>query len=57
MLNAPRQLLQSGVRAVETMTASGMTVTLTAFADFGIHCRRMTPVDGDQRTLFDAIEE
>jgi hypothetical protein len=34
-----------------------MTVTLTAFADFGIHCRRMTPVDGDQRTLFDAIEE
>src|SRR5262245_16759182 len=26
MLNAPRQLLQSGVRAVETITASGMVV-------------------------------
>src|SRR5256885_10329871 len=45
MLNAPFQLLQSGVRAVETMTASGMSVTLTAFADFGIHCNRMA-VDG-----------
>jgi hypothetical protein len=57
MLNAPRQLLQSGVRAVETITASGMTLTLTAFADFGIHCRRVAPVDRDQRTPFDTIDE
>src|SRR5262245_57148050 len=38
MLNAPRQLLQSGVRAVETMTASGMALTLSAFGAFSVHC-------------------
>src|ERR1051325_9903016 len=37
MLNAPFQLLHSGVRAVETMTASGMPSTLAAFVRFGIH--------------------
>jgi hypothetical protein len=29
--------LHSGVRAVDTMTASGMPSTLAAFAHFGIH--------------------
>src|SRR6187397_929325 len=29
MLNAPRQLLQSGVRAVETMMASGIRCTVS----------------------------
>src|SRR5689334_8086630 len=49
MLNAPRQLLQSGVRAVETITASGMSATVTAFAAFGIHCALMTEAGGDAR--------
>src|SRR4051794_4496166 len=44
MLNAPFQLLASGVRAVETITASGIASTLTAFAGFGIHSPFRMPI-------------
>src|SRR5262249_53976918 len=44
MLNAPRQLLQSGVRAVETITASGITTSreasvLLSFYNLSPHAR------------------
>jgi PAS domain S-box-containing protein len=50
MLNAPFQLLHSGVRAVETITASGITLNLTYWR--GV----LRPID-NQGALSDAVIE
>jgi hypothetical protein len=46
MLKAPRQLLQSGVRAVETMTASGMSSLYQRSAISAYTAAGMAPSDG-----------
>src|SRR6188474_2032563 len=59
MLNAPRQLLQSGVRAVETITASGIPVHSNSLHRFRHTLPRMNDgfVEQDARGLITGWSE